>query len=123
MLRILAALALACASLSVPALGAVNLNTASRDELLAVPGIGPTKAQAILDHRAAHGPFRSVDDLKEVKGFRGKLVERLRPELTVSAVPAKSAAPGKAAPRVEAKAAAGSARADAGRIAEEKPRK
>jgi competence protein ComEA len=123
MLRILAALALACASLSVPALGAVNLNTASRDELLAVPGIGPTKAQAILDHRAAHGPFRSVDDLKEVKGFRGKLVERLRPELTVSAVPAKSAAPAKAAPRVEAKAAAGSARADAGRIAEEKPRK
>lgn len=123
MLRILAALALACASLSVPALGAVNLNTASRDELLAVPGIGPTKAQAILDHRAAHGPFRSVDDLREVKGFRGKLVERLRPELTVSAVPAKSAAPAKAAPRVEAKAAAGSARADAGRIAEEKPRK
>lgn len=123
MLRILAALALACASLSVPALGAVNLNTASRDELLAVPGIGPTKAQAILDHRAAHGPFKSVDDLKEVKGFRGKLVERLRPELTVSAVPAKSAAPAKAAPRAETKAAPVSARADAGRIAEEKPRK
>ena len=123
MLRILAALALACASLSVPALGAVNLNTASRDELLAVPGIGPTKAQAILDHRTTHGPFKSVDDLKEVKGFRGKLVERLRPELTVSAVPAKSAAPAKAAPRADAKAAAASARADAGRIAEEKPRK
>ena len=121
MLRILAALALACASLSQPALAAVNLNTASRDELLAVPGIGPTKAQAILDHRTTHGPFKSVDDLKEVKGFRSKLVERLRPELTVSAAPAK-ATPAKAAPRADGRAAPASARADAGNIADDKPR-
>ena len=117
MLRILAALALACASLSQPALAAVNLNTASRDELVAVPGIGPTKAQAIVDHRSAKGPFKSVDDLKEVKGFRGKLVERLRPELTVTAVPAKGAT------RTDGTGAQAVARADAGRIAEEKPRK
>ena len=118
MLRTLAALALACATLSLPALGAVNLNTASRDELLAVPGIGPTKAQAILDHRAAHGPFKSVDDLKQVKGFRDKLVERLRPELTVAAVPAKAAAKGDA----DAKGKGAGAQA-AGRIGEDKPRK
>ena len=118
MIRTFAALALACASLSLPALAAVNLNTASRDELLAVPGIGPTKAQAIVDHRTAKGPFKSVDDLRDVKGFRGKLVERLRPELTVAAAPAKGATA-----RAEGKGAQAVARADAGRIAEEKPRK
>ncbi|CAG0995150.1 ComE operon protein 1 [Burkholderiales bacterium] len=126
MVRIVAALALAFAF--SPALAAVNLNTATRDELLAVPGIGPTKAQAILDHRAAQGPFNSVDDLRDVKGFRGKLVERLRPELSVGAAPAKGAARADAvgkppARRVDAKGMPAVARADAGRIADEKPRK
>ena len=117
MIRILVALAFACASASFPSLATVNLNTATRDELVAVPGIGPTKAQAIVDHRTAKGPFKSVDDLRDVKGFRGKLVDRLRPELTVAAVPAKGAS------RTEAKGPPTVARADAGRIAEEKPRK
>ncbi len=117
MIRILVTLALACATATVPALAAVDLNTATRDELVAVPGIGPTKAQAIVDHRTANGPFKSVDDLRDVKGFRGKLVDRLRPELTVAAAPAK------AATRVEGKGAQTVARAGAGRIAEEKPRK
>ena len=92
MIRILVTLALAFAAATVPALAAVDLNTATRDELVAVPGIGPTKAQAIVDHRTANGPFKSVDDLRDVKGFRGKLVDRLRPELTVAAAPAKAAA-------------------------------
>ncbi len=117
MIRILVALAFACASASFPSLATVNLNTATRDELVAVPGIGPTKAQAIVDHRTAKGPFKSVDDLRDVKGFRGKLVDRLRPELTVAPVPAKGAS------RTEAKGPPTVARADAGRIAEEKPRK
>ncbi|MBP8007197.1 MAG: ComEA family DNA-binding protein, partial [Burkholderiales bacterium] len=91
MIRILVTLALACATATIPALAAVDLNSATRDELVAVPGIGPTKAQAIVDHRTANGPFKSVDDLRDVKGFRGKLVDRLRPELTVAAAPAKAA--------------------------------
>lgn len=124
--RILACLALAAACAVVPSVAsaAVNLNTATRDELLAVPGIGPAKAQAIVEHRNAHGPFASVDDLKEVKGFRAKLVEKLRPEFTVAAPPPKPAAKGdaKAAPKGEAKGGKGPVVAS-GRIADEKPRR
>ena len=126
MVKILAAIAFALAL--APAVGesAVNLNTASKDELLAVPGIGPAKAQAIVEHRQTHGPFKSVDDLKSVKGFRAKLIEKLRPELTVSAPVPRSAARREAKSALErkdAKAAPDTVRADAGRIQEDKSRK
>ena len=85
------ALALVAQFTAATAFAVVNINTASKDELIALSGIGPAKAQAILDYRKANGPFKSVDDLKQVKGFRDKLVERLRPELTVAAAPSKAA--------------------------------
>ena len=112
------ACALACLAAPSAALPAVNLNTASPDELVAVPGIGPSKAAAIVEHRKTHGPFKSVDDLKHVKGFRDKLVERLRPELTVAAVQAKGTGKAEVA-EVKGK---GTAQA-AGRIQDERPRK
>jgi competence protein ComEA len=65
------------------AFAAVNLNTASKDELDAVKGIGPAKAQAIIDYRTKNGPFKSVDDLKNVKGFGDKTVAKMRSELSV----------------------------------------
>jgi competence protein ComEA len=77
--------------------GVVNLNTATKDELIALPGIGPAKAQAILDYRAAHGPFKVVEQLKDVKGIGAKRFEKLKPELTVAGPVAKgAAAPAKA---------------------------
>ncbi|MFO1282593.1 MAG: helix-hairpin-helix domain-containing protein [Burkholderiales bacterium] len=122
MTRILAAFALALAILPATAIAAVNLNTATKEELVAVPGIGPTKAQAIVDHRSAHGPFKSVDDLKGVKGFRAKLVEKLKSEFTVaSSSPRGARKDAKAAPQPkDAKPATEAARADAGRIQEER---
>ena len=61
-----AALSVLTASLS---LAAVNINTASPSELEALPGIGPAKAKAIADYRQQHGVFKSVEELKNVKGI------------------------------------------------------
>ncbi len=73
------------------AIAAVNLNTASKEELDTVKGIGPKKAGAIIEYRKKNGPFRTVDDLKKVPGFGDKSVEKMRSELTVDgAAPAKA---------------------------------
>ncbi|MEP7182747.1 MAG: helix-hairpin-helix domain-containing protein [Betaproteobacteria bacterium] len=66
------------------ALATINVNTATKDELVALPGVGPAKAQAILDHRKAHGPFKSVDELKDVKGIGAKRFEKIKGELTIA---------------------------------------
>lgn len=49
--------------------GRVNINTAGLEELMSLPGIGPVKAQAILDDREANGPYRYAEDLIRVKGI------------------------------------------------------
>lgn len=61
----------------------LNINTADRVELLQVPGIGPSLADAILSHRDERGPFRSFDELDEVKGIGEKTREKLRPWLSL----------------------------------------
>lgn len=65
------------------ALAAVDLNTATKEQLEAVKGIGPKKAQAIVDYRKKNGQFKSVDDLKNVKGFGDKTVAKLKNDLTI----------------------------------------
>lgn len=56
----------------------VSLSSASVAELDALPGIGPVTAQKIVDHRLAHGGFRSVDDLDAIPGIGPARVEQLR---------------------------------------------
>ncbi len=63
--------------------GPVNINTATLDELVALPGIGEKRAQAIIDYRNQHGPFTSVDGLLAVEGLTEGVVDELRPLVTV----------------------------------------
>ena len=49
--------------------GRVNINTATLDELDALPGIGPTAAQNILDYRLQHGPFQVIQEIQNVPGI------------------------------------------------------
>ena len=62
----------------------LDLNTATLSDLTRLPGIGQTKAQAILDWREAYGPFRAVEDLLSVDGIGEKTWETLRPYVRVN---------------------------------------
>jgi len=59
--------------------GVVNINTASDEALELLPGIGPARAQAIIDYRKAKGSFKNVEALSEVSGIGERALERIRP--------------------------------------------
>ena len=61
----------------------ININAASSEELQTLSGIGPVKAQAIIDYRVENGLFRSVDDLINVSGIGPKTLETIRDQITV----------------------------------------
>jgi competence protein ComEA len=61
----------------------VNLNTATAQELEALPGIGPTLAQAIIEERDRAGGFRSVEDLRRVHGIGDARFAQVQPLVTV----------------------------------------
>lgn len=63
--------------------GVVNLNTATAQQLDLLPGIGAKAAKRIIEHRAKT-PFARVEDLRKVKGFGPKKLEKLKPYLTTS---------------------------------------
>jgi competence protein ComEA len=58
--------------------GVVNVNTATTEELARLPGIGEAKARAIVQFRKEQGAFRSVDQLRDVKGIGDAALERIR---------------------------------------------
>lgn len=61
----------------------VNINTATEAELTTLPGIGPSKAAAILAYREENGQFKTVEDLKNVSGIGEKTFEKLQPLIAV----------------------------------------
>jgi competence protein ComEA len=66
------------------AAGPVELNSATAEQLDALPGVGPATASAIITHRDQHGPFRSVEDLLDVRGIGDAKLDSLRDLVTVT---------------------------------------
>ncbi len=63
--------------------GLVNINTASADELDALPGVGPATAQAIIDERESNGAFTSAEDIMRVSGIGEKKFAKLKSSICV----------------------------------------
>jgi competence protein ComEA len=63
--------------------GLVDLNTATVEELDTLPEVGPVTAEAILDYRAEHGGFGSVDELLDIEGIGEKTLAKIAPHVTV----------------------------------------
>lgn len=63
--------------------GKVNINIATVQELERLNGIGPAIAQRIIDYRQAHGPFKSIEDLKKVNGIGDKKFADLKDSICV----------------------------------------
>jgi competence ComEA-like helix-hairpin-helix protein len=81
-----------------PPLHPVNLNTATAAQLQEVPGIGPATADKILKMRKSYGPFKSVDDLRAIKGIGPKRMEKMRKYVTVGKPVAPKESSGESAP-------------------------
>lgn len=83
------------------ALAVVNINTATKEELTTIKGVGDKRAQDIIEYRKKHGDFKSVDDLQKVPGIGSSLLKQIRSHVTVTGKtsvnkPAKAKASGSA---------------------------
>ncbi len=61
----------------------INLNTATAEELDKIPGVGPARAKAILDYRSEHGSFKTIEEIKNIKGIGDKSFENIKDLITV----------------------------------------
>jgi competence protein ComEA len=71
-------------AMSGAAMAVVNINTATKDELTSLKGVGDKRAQEIIDYRKKNGNFKSVDDLEKVPGIGPGLMKQIRSQVTVT---------------------------------------
>src|ERR1700681_2277520 len=79
--------ALFCAALLAyagMAIAAVNINTATKAELESLDGVGPVKAQAIIDYRTKNGNFKSLEDVKKVNGVGDATFEKMKKDISLT---------------------------------------
>ncbi|MEI6125431.1 MAG: helix-hairpin-helix domain-containing protein [Pseudomonadota bacterium] len=58
--------------------GKVNINTATAEQLMLLPGVSAKKAEAVIEHRTKNGKFKTLEDLMKVKGIKQKRVDKLK---------------------------------------------
>ena len=63
--------------------GKINLNTAGTSELTSLSGIGESRAEDILSYRQEHGPFQSIEEIKNVPGIKDTIFEKIKDDITV----------------------------------------
>lgn len=61
----------------------LNINTASSDALATLPDVGGAKAKAIVEYRQQHGPFKTVEDVKQVPGIEEQVFASIKDRITV----------------------------------------
>ena len=75
---------LLCLSFQLPAADTVNINTADKETLMNVKGIGEKRAEAIIVYREQHGPFKNIDDLASVQGIGQSIIDNNRDSLSTA---------------------------------------
>ena len=61
----------------------IDINTADKQMLMQLPGIGETLAQRIIEYRSAQKPFTDLEDLKSVKGIHPRVYERVKEQIII----------------------------------------
>jgi competence protein ComEA len=98
------------------AFAAVNINTATKTELEALPGVGPVRAQAIIDYRAKNGNFKALEDIKKVDGIGDGIFADSKDKISLSGPTKIDWEAKKEAPKADA-AKKDAPKADAGKAA------
>ncbi len=73
-----------CFAVAGSAVAAVNINTATKEELTSLKGIGEKRAQEIIDYRKKNGEFKSVDELEKVPGIGPGIMKQIRSDVSVT---------------------------------------
>lgn len=61
----------------------ININTAAKEELMTLKGIGPARAEDIVRYREEHGPFQSVEEIMDVPGIKNNAFEKIKDDIAV----------------------------------------
>lgn len=61
----------------------ININTAAKEELMTLSGIGASKAESILKYRQEHGNFQNIEDLKKIEGIKDGVINKIKDDITV----------------------------------------
>ena len=64
--------------------GLLNINTATKDQLMKLPGIGEAKADSIISYRESKGGFKNIDELQKVEGIKSGVYNRIKDSISVN---------------------------------------